>query len=487
MKSSPKLNIKLIQGIRILTAKEFNEFSEFAVSKYFSKEREYSRVLKLLSELHKNEFNQLDNKNLLSGLSEKLSIGKLTLQNRLSELYKILEMFLITKKLEQSPEDRNKFLLEIYLEKKLHKLFEYVYNSSKSLLKKKKLSSKLLNDTCQIQNHAALNLFYTGNYEHFLVLYAGNSNYTAAKFLDDILKQSIESMNQRIHGYEPCTPLMDQVLKEINVESFLNRLKSIDDRLFRFLSILYNMYLSFKDFDNTEYFYKARKIHENILQELGRDENQYIYFLMITYCINQTNLKKTKFYRELFEIINEKLNTGYFDELKENNLPVNNFRDYVITGIRIGEINWVKLFVEKYSHYLPAGFRNDEINIGLGIIALEEKRFVQAIDFLKKIRKKNYLHYFDSAYYKLRAYYGLKLYYESFIEIDRLKQYLNYHKKIPPIYRNLFLEQLNDISVLFKYRNKQIKISDLRYYFKDIDLTGKKKWLLDEVKKILKI
>ncbi len=55
------------------------------------------------------------------------------------------------------------------------------------------------------------------------------------------------------------------------------------------------------------------------------------------------------FYYEVLEIVNEKLSSGYFEELKENNLPVNNFRDYVIIGLRVGNLNWFKTFIEKYS------------------------------------------------------------------------------------------------------------------------------------------
>lgn len=486
MKSSPKITIKIIQGISLLTLKELNEFKKFTISKYYSKDREYSKILILFSELHKNNFLNFDNKKLLIFLSEKLKIGKQSLLNRLSELYKIFEMFLISKKLEQSPHLKNNLLLEIFLDKKSHKLFEYTYNTSKIILEKSKFDNKILSNKYDVQSLAALNFFYSGKYDLFTELFSGKSYLLVADFFQTILKYSIETMQQQLIGKKSGIPLVESILSQVNFDSFLKEIKKIDLLLHKYLSLLHYMYLSYKDFEKTEFFHKARKLHINILSELSRNENHIIYFVFITYCINQTNFKKINFYDELFELINEKLDGGYIDELKENNLPVNNFRDYIIIGLRLGKLNWVKSFIEKYSQYLPAEFKQDEINMGAGIVALEEKKFELAIEILSKVKKKNYIYYFDSAYYKIRAYYELRNQYEAFMEVDRLKQYMNYHKDIPIIHKESFLEQINNIVIILKLADNQINISDFKYYFKDVNLSEKKKWIVDEVNKILK-
>ena len=122
---------------------------------------------------------------------------------------------------------------------------------------------------------------------------------------------------------------------------------------------------------------------------MNRNENHHIYSLFITYCIDQTNLGKLEFYIELFKIIDEKLKDGYFDELKTPNIPVNNFRDYVIIGLRVNKTEWVKKFIKEYSVYLPVQYRQDDINLANGLIALEENMFEEAIAVLSKVKKKN--------------------------------------------------------------------------------------------------
>ncbi len=152
----------------------------------FSKTREYSGILILLSELHKTNFKGYDNNTLLHHLLKNLKVGKLTLQNRMSELYKILEMFLMTKRLEQNPEDRSELLLNIYFEKRSGKLFSYVYNFTENIIKNKKFDSNSLGYLYEIQRLAAMNNFSLGNYEDYRKLFSGKMK-TRHLFCDDYL------------------------------------------------------------------------------------------------------------------------------------------------------------------------------------------------------------------------------------------------------------------------------------------------------------
>lgn len=62
----------------------------------------------------------------------------------------------------------------------------------------------------------------------------------------------------------------------------------------------------------------------------------------------------------MFEIIKKKISAGYDSELRRINYPVNNFRDYVIIGIRVKELDWVKEFIRVYSYVLPEKHRTAE-------------------------------------------------------------------------------------------------------------------------------
>lgn len=481
MESSPKISIKLIQGLRVLSDNELNDFYIFALSKYFSKDREYSRIIKQLIELHKSNYNNLDNKSFLKFLSEKLNMNKQSILNRISELYKIYEMYIIIKKYENDSYSRNFTLSEIYLEKRAHKLFDYTYNSLKKISSDKKFDNEMLDRYFQIEGRAALNFFFTNRYDEFFELYSSKSVYLVGSFLQNMLRYSMEAFQQRTIDLNPRTELVDQVIDKIDFGKILNTFKKYDPFVSKYLMLQYKLFLSFKDFSKTEPFYEARKIHKEIKNKLTYTENHQTYFVLTTYCINQTNFKQLEFYQELFEIIDEKLNEGYYAELKENNKPVNNFRDYIIIALYLGEIKWIKSFIKKFSQYLPPEIRNDEINVGWGIVALEESEYEKAVEYFKNVKKKNYVHYIDSGLYKLRAFYKLKMFYEAFAEIDRLRQYLNYHKRLPSFYKKGFTVQLNDLVMLIRYGDNQISLNELKFYFKDFNYYSKKNWLSKEL------
>lgn len=245
------------------------------------------------------------------------------------------------------------------------------------------------------------------------------------------------------------------------------------------------MYLSFRNFSDKVNFLKALRLHKEIKKTLSDSDNQFIYVMFITYCINQTHFNKPEFYKYLFTIINEKLRDGYFSELKENNFPVNNFRDYVFIGLRVGETEWVRDFIKNYSSLLPSRYRKDDVLIAESLIALNEQKFEDALSYLSKVKKKNYLHYTDSSFYKLRAFYELCYFDEALNEVDRIRKYLNTNSEIPSIFINKYSSYLKDIEVLIKYSEGKIDKDDFNLYFKESDLITGDNWVSKTVRKLM--
>lgn len=486
MKSSPQINIKLIQGLSLISRKEFREFIFFSTSKYFSGNRSYANILNLLMNLHKNNFSGYDNKNILEYLMAELSINRNTLLNRMSELYKIYEMFVVIRELKFLPFERNEILMNYYTGKGSFKLFEYVYNSSYESLKKEKISSSGIKKQYKLYDLSSTSFFMKGKSKIFTEHYSLRSEFHIFRFLLDILKNSIEIHQQKFMGTKQNTGMPEMVLNKLPVNEILEALKKTDRGCHDLIRIIYEMYLSFMNYSEARHFRNALNIHKKIKSSLSDEDNQYVYLLFITYCINQTHFRKPGFYKHLFRIIREKLNDGYFTELTENNFPVNNFRDYVFIGLRVGEIEWVRSFVKNYSHYLPPEYRRDDVLIAEGLIAEKERKYEEALMILNKVRKKNYLHYTDSSFNKLKAYYELRYYVEALVEIERIKKYFKSNKNIPEIFLKKYSPYLKDIEILFKYSEGKIDATDLKLYFKKSGKVLENNWVGNAVRKILK-
>ena len=109
---------------------------------------------------------------------------------------------------------------------------------------------------------------------------------------------------------------------------------------------------------------------------------------------------------------------------------------------------------------------------------MEEKKFQDALKYFSKVKKTNYIYYTDSSFYKIRCYYNLKMYEEGFEEIVRLKHYLDYHNEIPTLSKGFFMDNVNDLTYIFRYASGEIKKSDVEYHFKK-GKKDRKNWITE--------
>ena len=487
MNSLQNINIKLIQGLNLLSGTEFNKFIIFSSSKYFAGDRDYSKLLEILKIVHSSGFEKFNNKTMIEYLEEKSGMNKITILNRMSELFKIYEKFIINEVLNNDKFKKTTLLLEYYLSKKSSKLFDYVLNSYRSETDKESFDTENIENEYKLTELSAIKNFRSTKFKLFIEQFSRKSEYQIFSFTIKLLKESFELKQQKINGTKVDSELSDLVLANIPMKEILVRLKNSNNNYYLLACFIYEMYLAFNDFSDTKHFKSAKEAHSKIKSELSKYENHFVYTLLILYCINQTNLDRREFYHDLFEIIDDKLREGYFDELKIPNIPVNNFRDYVLTGLRVKKIDWVKKFILDYSPYLPVQYRQDDIFLAEGMIAIEEKKYEEAIMILNKVKKKNYIHYLDSTFNKLRAFYELRYYYDAFKEIEKIKEYLTGNKYIPNLYMKNFSAVLHEINMLIKYSEKKTGYDNLHIYCKKNNYKLKSSWVTEEVKRIFKV
>lgn len=478
------VNFKIIQILSSFSFDDIFEFEKFVNSKYYSGEREYNKFFAHVLEVYSKGIQKMSNEVFIKHLKEKTGYSKITLLNRLSELYKICEMFLIAKEIEKDEQERKKLLMKIFSERNSEKLFEYTYNSVYKYTHQKKYNLWTSNILKEIYGPLYKFYFRNGEYGKFQDAYTKKLDYSIIDLLINVFQHLFEYNQQRHNGYTPNTEIVDELIKKMDVESIVEIIRKQDSRAADIITIHYYIHIASQNVKDNESYFKARKIHKKNLGSYDRESNQFLYFIFLTYCINQTNLGKYDYYYELFELINEKLETGYYDELKEYNMPVNNFRDYIIIGMRVNKLEWVKNFIQNYYKLVPEVYRDDEYNIGMGIVTLEEKNYEKALGFLQKVKKKNYLHYLDSGIHSIRAYFFLEMIDEMITELDKMKQYMKHHGNIAPYTKKAVSEYLKNAAFLIKYKLGKKDLNELKFFFKDKKEAGYSRWIIRYVNNI---
>ncbi len=478
------VNFKIIQILSLFSFDDVFEFEKFIDSKYYSGEREYNKFFSQVLDVYSKGIQKIDNDEFINQLKEKTDFNKSTLLNRLSELYKICEMYLITKEIEKDEQQRKKLLLKIFSDRNSEKLFQYTYNSVYKHTHQKKYNLWTSNILKEIYDPLYKFYFKNGEYAKFQDAYIKKLDFSIIDLLINIFQHLFEYNQQRRNGYEPNIPIVTELIKKIDVENLFDIIKKQDSKAADILTIHYNIYKGMQNPKDNESYFIARKLHKKNIENYDKESNQFLYFIFLTFCINQTNIGKYEYYNELFELINEKLETGYYEELTEYNMPVNNFRDYVIIGMRVGKLEWVKNFIQNNIRLVPEVYREDEYNIGMGIVTLEENNYEKALSFLRKVRKKNYMHYLDSGIHSIRGYFFLDMIDEIITEMEKMKQYIKHHEKIPPFTKKAVSEYLKNVGFIIKYKSGKKDLNELKFFFKDRKEAGYSRWIIRHVNNI---
>jgi hypothetical protein len=477
------LRHKVLDLIKSFSNTDKKEFRKFITSPYFSNGRNY---LPLFNEIAKNfhcSGAELYPQRLYSVLYPDKKFSLQTLKNRLSELYKLGEEFIIFKRFKEVSVEREQLLLQEYLKKRLFRLFESKYRKTKKMVEYMPESSDKFKSISFLKG-INLSLLDKKNTSHMMQKqFYERSVYSICIFLIEIFQTNIELMLLEYDDKIIESNIVEEIIKSLRIEELINNFQESDVIIQKVVCIYYYLYKAFANPGEDHYYFKMRKIFKDNLKSFSSELKEEIYKSIINFCIFRQNSGIKKFQLELFNIYNEKLNQGLFSEFSQSSYPVNTFRDYVLIGIEIRKFKAVEDFIRKYSKELPEEIRDDEINISYAKLFFAEKKFDKAMKHLKEIRGQNYLHYLDASVLKLCCYYEFSRIEDSFYEVDKFKHYIRNHKEIPEIHK---VPNRNFISIYQKIINNKsgVKDADLGFLEKEIlslKFISKGNWLLEKV------
>jgi tetratricopeptide (TPR) repeat protein len=354
---------------------------------------------------------------------------------------------------------------------------------TESEIKNEPYEFKTFKHLSELYFRASNRYFFDNKFDMYFFYYKLRINYSILHFISESLKSSFENYQQRILGFYRGN-LLDEVFVKFDIEALLPEIKKTDPKGYNLIMIYFLIHQSVLNHSKTEFFLKSMALHSRHLGDFSRSENEQIFMISVTYCINQTNTGNEGFYRILFDLINEKIRTGYINELRQDNIPVNNFRDYVIIALRLGELDWIKKFIDDFSPVLPERFRDDEKFIALGLLKLEEKKYEDAVKLFDKVKKTNYLHYIDSGMNKTRAYYNIGYFDEALEEIKKIRNYISYKEGIPELYMKNTNQHLKDIEQLLRHEFDKIDKTGLEHYFRKRKPSSIRRWVRLELEKM---
>jgi len=452
---------------------EKSEFREFLSLSYLNVSHISKKVLENLK----------DNPDFLGYLRKNFS--ERTVWNTLSEVTKLLEKFLESKKIiSDSGIDKDSNLLHefngrirshyLYFKKELarvhtvkyyHGLFEEVYKRS------------FLQYQLVARGH---DLKILSEVDNMI------TNFYSAKIILDILLLLKEDKFRK-HIWNPDRDLAIQsILSRIDFRGAIEILKDTTPELYPVLKMYYLLYNLSLDPVNLP---ALRDVHFHLVQNSKKFSDRFkseVYFTMFNCYIMMKNKGQSGVNREMFSMMKEKLNAGIINDLQNEHNEDNHFRDYVIIALSLDEVEWASDFVERYSHLLPESRKDNEAIMCKAFIEFKKREFILALIHLAETKRIDSMNAIDYYSMFIKCHFELGNSDECSMALRRFSESLKHIKQIPD---NYIVGSQNFIRVMSKLLNYTADrtaehLLDIELLINNSAMLFERKWLLSKISEI---
>lgn len=452
--------------------KERKEFRQFASIDLFGNNRTY-----------KDFFDNLE-----SDDTGKLKLGSnfkdRTLSNRLTELTKLAQRYLVMKNMESNKFKFELTLLEELDNRKINNYYDQRISSlQKNLLKRKTNVGKVtdLNDFLHLKKVIDADKL---NGEDPYDIYHNTIDISSILFITEYLQYKIWDIVQHHNNKLSVVKFSNFLTEDIDFGKVLSYIKSNHPEFHPLVSFYYYLYKAFLNPEDSYNYYIAKKLFINDLKSDSKLENNNFFNFLIDYNAYKQNLGKDSTREELFSLIKMKIDSGLFAEEIAFE-KCSSFIVSVMIALVLKEFEWTEKFIEKFGPYLPENTRDNSIFLSKSFLGFYKKDFVSSDKYSEMVYKSDPFFYVTATELKLRSCYELNKSEECYLILKRFIEYLRKHKNSGDLHIKGGAEFCSGFSLLLKFKENPTEKNHLNILF---ELKNKKPnsgdWLINKISEI---
>ena len=453
-----------------LSEKEKSEFREFLNLSYLNVSRIPKKVLENLKE----------NPDFLDYLRKNYS--ERTVWNTLSEISKLIEKFLESKRLlsDNGSDNRN------YLKNRISSRIRTHYLQLKKELERAhsvKYYHGLFDEVFE-RSHFHYDLVAKGKDQKVLeeVNILITNFYSAKVVLDILLLLKEDKFRKQIRNSNQDTD-SEKIFSMIDFRKVIEVIKETAPGLYPIAKMYYLLYNLSKDPANQAVL---KVVHSHLIKNSEVFSDRFkseVYFTMLNCYIMLKNAGHSGMEHEMYMIMKEKLDSGITNDLQNEFNEDSHFRDYVIIALSLDEIDWASDFVNRYSYLLPHSRRDNESNICKAFIEFKKKDLSEALSYLAKIKRNDYMHIIDYYSIYIKCHFELGNSDECTMALRRFSESLKHVKQIPDNYIKGSENFIRVMSKLISYRadRSENRLLDLEMLINNSAMLIENKWLLRKI------
>ena len=473
---------KLIEVYNTMSSSWLRRLDKYIQSSYFNESEIIASMHKYIRLNLTNE-KLLDKKIAFNSLFKTKKYDDTKMRYFMTRLYSLIEQFIYHEsllELDKGDSSKQKILFNYFNNNKCLKSYNnLVFELKKSRLDEYKNIEKYSKD----QNY--LNWFYQDS----LIMQDLSRDLTEYK--KNASKQLFNILNNLDNFYfinklaYLCSIINNRNVIHIDFEITLKDeiLKLLDDKKFNTIPIVTIYSLIFHMLDKIEdesNYYSLKEYLYKESHQFDQDELKNIFSFIQNYCIRKINSGQSKFANELFDIYKFALNNKIL--IQENELSEVNYRNIVVTGLRIGETDWTKEFIEKYKKHLNIQARENAYTFNLTSYYFYLKQYDKVLKLLREVVFTNVYYSNDYRIILLKTYYELDEREAASALMSSFRTYLKRKKIVSESHRianTNFIKFYKKLMNMQRYSKDELK--QLKTDLNNSKSISNKDWLLNKI------
>lgn len=463
-------NFKLYETLQTLDKKEIRQINRVLQSPFFVLRKDVSDLFKCLIKYHLKGKPFPKKEIVFQKTFPEREYDYTLLRGTMSDLFELIEEYFLIKKRRAGKIKTRHLLAEIYRERKLSKAYQTVVKKTETILENQSLRNEFyyrqlldfqLEDmSFQVQNQRTKNFDLAKISETIDVLYLVQKlKHTCAQFT-----------HQQVFKTDYDFGLLPHFLEILEQDRYL-KIPAI--------SIYYYCYRFLSEPNDVVFFEKFKETLFGNQEKFEQYELKELYLLAINFCIRQLNQGKKKFGTEILKFYQDGLQAGYF--LENGMLSRFTFNNIVAAGIFTEEIEWLEKFIETYSEYLEAEYRDSTVSFSLARLEYTRKNYGAAMMHLQNAEYKDLLNNLISKTLLMRIYYELGEYDSLFSHLDSFQIYIR-RREVSDFHRKNYMNAIRFVKKLVALPELDKKAKQqLKKEIEEEEILTERAWLLEKM------
>ncbi len=246
--------------------------------------------------------------------------------------------------------------------------------------------------------------------------------------------------------------------------------------------ILYSQIQLLKDHSREDLFLELMKQLTDDRIAVDDEERRDGITVLTNYCIERIYEGKTEYDTYMFRMSTYLVEKNLYNRVKGGYFEQNMFQNIVVQGIKLGEIDWTRNFIEKYSTKVSPEIRQNNYNYCLTKIFFKTGEFEKALEYISRVTYSDLHMKVNIRFTTITIHYELGNIEEVLMQLENFKKFIQKDKLLSDSNRKISDVFIKYVTLLCRAKySPKTDLDELRNSVLNAGVISHRSWLLKKI------